>query len=82
LTEGISLDLAARRVVMASMAYYGLDESLISDEEFDALCHRCADHWDDLSRQRKFALGSAEKIRTSGYHVRVSSIAENGAYHG
>ncbi|TCV62336.1 hypothetical protein EDE09_124101 [Neorhizobium sp. S3-V5DH] len=74
----IALDLAARRVVMASMAYYGLDESLLSDGEFDELCRFCADNWKDLSPERKFALGSPDKIRTSGFHVRVSTQAEHG----
>ncbi len=75
----ISLDLAARRVVMASMLYYGLDVSMMSDGEFDALCKRLSDNWKDLSPQRRFALGSAEKIRASGYHVRVSTIAQDAA---
>lgn len=74
----IPLDLAARRVVMASMAYYGLDETLMSDGEFDELSNYCADNWKDLSPQRRFALGSADKIRTSGFHVRVSTMAEEG----
>lgn len=73
----LDLDYAARQVIMASMAYYGLDEAILDDGLFDKLCVQCADHWQALTPQRKFALGSAEKIRTTGYHVRVSSLAES-----
>ncbi|WPM81348.1 hypothetical protein R5W60_06650 [Brucella pseudintermedia] len=72
----ISLDFAARKVIMASMLYYGLEESVLSDHEFDALSCRVADNWEELAPQRKFCLGSAASIRTSGFHVRVSTIAE------
>lgn len=69
------LDLAARRVAMASMAYYALDEALLSDGEFDELANLCADRWKDLTPERRFVLGSAEKIRTSGFHVRITTAA-------
>ncbi|WP_409063198.1 DNA ligase LigA-related protein [Brucella sp. 2716] len=58
------------------MLYYGLEESVLSDHEFDALCCRVADNWKDLTPQRRFCLGSASAIRSSGFHVRVSTIAE------
>jgi hypothetical protein len=58
------------------MAYYGLDEAIMSDGDFDKLCNFCADNWQDLHPDRKFALGTAEQIRTSGFHVRVSFVAE------
>ncbi len=64
---------------MASMLYYGLDESVIPDSEFDDMCNRVADNWKDLSKQRQVCLGSPDKIRTSGFHVRVTTLAEHGA---
>ncbi|MGN6548395.1 MAG: DNA ligase LigA-related protein [Pararhizobium sp.] len=75
----LSLDLTARRVVMASMIYYSLDEAVLSDGAFDAYCKRCATEWKALHPDRQFALGSAAKIATSGFHVRVSSLCEAGA---
>ena len=70
-------DHAGIHVIRASMAYYGLDEGIVTDGEFDRLCNFVADHWDDLHPDRKYALGTAAKIRTSGFHVRVSTIAEH-----
>lgn len=77
----IDLDLAARRVAMASMAYYSLDEALLSDGEFDELANLCADRWKDLTPERRFVLVSAEKIRTSGFHVRITTAALWGTVH-
>lgn len=67
-------DLAARRVVVHSFLYYGLDTSLIEDSEFDNLCKIAADGWDQLDPARKKQLGSAAKIRTSGYHCKISRL--------
>lgn len=75
----ISLDLTARKVIMASMLYYGLDESLLPDGDFDDYCKRLVDEWDNLDRQRKFCLGTPEQLAASGFHIRVSMAAEMGA---
>lgn len=72
----ISLDFAARKVIMASMLYYGLEESVLSDHVYDGLCERVAREWDDLTPQRRFSLRSSEEIRATGYRVRISTLAE------
>lgn len=73
------LDLTARRVIMSSMLYYGLDTPILSDATFDAYCKTLADRWDDLLIIRQFCLGSPDEIRSSGMHVKVTSAAEEGA---
>lgn len=75
----ISLDLAARRVIMSSMLYYGLDKPVLSDAEFDDLCRRVADNWNMLSEQRRICLGSPDEIRTTGVHVKITTQAEGAA---
>lgn len=74
------LDLWARQAVVASLLYYRHDHSFMSDETFDAMCKRIADAWDQLSPIRKFMLGSAGEIRSSGFGVKVTVAAENAAY--
>ncbi|MGX9944815.1 DNA ligase LigA-related protein [Bradyrhizobium denitrificans] len=74
------LDLWARQAVIASLLYYRHDHSFMSDGDFDKLCQRIADAWDDLSQVRKFMLGSPGEIRSSGFHVKVTVAAENAAY--
>lgn len=64
---------------MASFLYYSLDKSIIPDSEFDAMCKRLSDNWDDLDRLRQWQLGSAKEIRASGYHVKVTHATIGGA---
>ena len=51
---------------------------MMPDTEFDLLCKRCIDEWDDLHPHRQFALGSKDELSASGYHVRCSTAAESG----
>lgn len=77
--RGPSLDLQARQVVMASYLYYRQSVSIMSDHEFDAMCQRLADHWDELDEFRQWQLGSKREIRASGFHTKVTVIAESAA---
>jgi hypothetical protein len=74
------LDLAARRVAIASYLYYRLDVSMMPDHEFDAMCQEVADHWDRLSPLRQFMLGSPAEISASGYHVKMTDMAVSSAH--
>jgi hypothetical protein len=47
-----SLDLCARQIVVASYLYYRHDVSMMSDGEFDKMCQRVADNWDQLDPVR------------------------------
>lgn len=47
----------------------------MGDHEFDALCLYAADHWDELEPIRRWQLGSADAIRASGSHCRVTTYA-------
>jgi hypothetical protein len=77
---GPSLDLCARQIVVASLLYYRHDHSFMTDETFDLMCRRVAGAWNGLDPVRQFMLGSPGAIRASGYHVKVTHAAENGAY--
>jgi hypothetical protein len=74
------LDLAARRVAIASYLYYRHDTSMMSDSDFDQLCNQVADNWELLSPLRRFMLGSPEEIRASGYHVLMTDHAISSAH--
>lgn len=71
----MSLDLAARQVVVASVCYYGLDLNVMDDAEYDALAARLAAEWDSLDPIRKWMLGSAREIAASGFHVNATGAA-------
>lgn len=72
--QGLSTEAVARKAICASIAYYGLDESLVPDHTFDAWCQRLHDEWDDLSRVTQWKLGDPHSISASGFHIRVSTL--------
>lgn len=74
-----SLDLCARKVIMSAMLYYSLDAPVLSDQEFDAMCKRCIDNWEDLSPLRQFQLGSPEELATTAYQVKITHAGVHGA---
>lgn len=82
-----SIDLKARQVIMASWLYYEKDISLISDAEFDALCKEVATEleWFDAMGEceidpvRRLQLGTAEDLKASGFHIKVTQLSVAGA---
>ena len=65
-------DQCARWVLMTAHLYYDRGESLISDEEFDALCRRVASAWGELHPTRQEQLGSPEDILATAHHVKLT----------
>jgi len=76
-----SLDRCARLVIMASYFYYRHDVNMMTDDEFDTHCRRLARNFHLLSDGRQFFLGDAESIRSSGYHVLISVLAQDACLH-
>ena len=74
-----SLDLTARKVVMASLLYYGLDETIVPDPEFDAWCIKLYRLWFRLDPFRQWQLGTRDQIKATGFHVKVTHAAVGGA---
>ncbi|MBT1154431.1 hypothetical protein J1C56_02380 [Aminobacter anthyllidis] len=64
---------------MASMLYYGLAETTVSDGEFDEWCKRLAAEWDDLEPIRQWQLGSPAEIAASGFQIKVTTAAAEAA---
>lgn len=77
--KGVALDLLARRVLMASVIYYGLGQSVVPDDVFDKWCRRLAKRFDKLDRYRQWQLGSAEEIKASSFHVKITNATLGGA---
>ena len=76
----LSPDLAARCVIVAAYLYYVLDCPIRDDAEYDRLSQYVADNWDQLSEDRKWALESAEAIRSTGHHIKFPQAAVFAAY--
>ena len=77
--ELLDPDYVARKIIVHAFLYYVLDAPVISDHEYDRYCCHVADNWDDLHPDRQWALGSPRDIRSTGYHVKFSSMAVGAA---
>lgn len=76
----MSPDLAARKVIVAAYCYYVLDEPVMDDAEYDRLSRYVARHWDELDRDRQWALDTPEAIASSGAHIYFAVIAVDAAH--
>lgn len=65
------LEQKARKVIISSAAYYGLDVSIYKDIEFDLWCRDLHDGWEELCENTQWKLGGASLIRASGFHVNL-----------
>ena len=72
-------DLAGRWVIMLSHLYYDRAVSIIPDFEFDRLCRYVSDHFDEISPVVQWQLGSAEAIKSSGFHVKITCMGASSA---
>ena len=77
----MTTDLAARKILVAAYIYYVLDDNIMSDDEYDKLSIYVADHWDELSEARQWALGDAESTRASGSHFKFTMATVGSAYY-
>ena len=77
--EGITPNLAARRVLMSAYLYYELASPVLSDAEYDDLARLVSDRWDDLTPMLQWQLGSKEAIRSSGHQVHLTQMTCGGA---
>jgi len=68
-----SINLVARRTVIASIAYYGLDTPVMTDAIYDEYSKRLAAEWDDLPPLLKWKLGdSPEAVSASGFQMKCT----------
>lgn len=70
--------------LMASYAYYVLDESLLTDEEYDKLCKDLYDKWDTIQHQDKdrvereaLRAGTGYQMTAGDYSSRVKGAADH-----
>lgn len=55
--------------LMASYAYYEMDDPIIDDATYDWLGRSIADAWDTIEHPHKDLLGGPEAVRHTGHHI-------------
>ena len=53
-----------------SYLYYEKDVSLISDEEYDSLCKKLYDNWDEVVHYHKHLIDKEALLSGTGYHLK------------
>lgn len=67
-----SADLIARKVLMSAVLYYGLDQPLVSDGQYDEWCKIVSRHWSSLHQDRQWQMRSPDDVLTSGFDFRIT----------
>jgi hypothetical protein len=65
------------RYLMASYAYYVLDQSLMFDHEFDSLCIALRDNWDRVTHKLKYLTDLDALQSQTGFHIDPRSYPES-----
>lgn len=81
LTPGGKLDLAARRILMSAFLYYRYNDPVLDDGRYDKLSQIVADNFTLLRPALQWQMESAEAIRASGYHCKITWATIGGAAH-
>jgi hypothetical protein len=80
-------DLKARRLLMSAHLYYDRDSPVLSDADYEALSDAVAHELEiaeltgesDIDPVRLAQLGSADQVRSSGFHLRLTQATVGGA---
>lgn len=75
------IDHAARKLIVAAIAYYRFDHPIMPDYEYDRIAAIIASNWDYLSPLFKETLGGPDDIRATGYHFLASQAAYHATLH-
>lgn len=73
------LDFIVRRVIMSAWLYYECNVNVVSDGQYDEWSNIVADNWDRVDPFRKKQMGSPDEIRSSGSHIKHTSLSTDGA---
>ena len=61
--NNISINRLVPIYLMSSYLYYELDKSVLTDSQFDYLCKKILDNWDNINRDAEFPPGMSSATR-------------------
>ena len=77
--SNISLNRLVPIYLMSSYLYYELDDSVLSDTQFDYLCKKLYDNWDKVEHMHKPLIDKANLKAGSGYGIQYTNMIIGGA---
>ena len=75
----MTVNHAARQIIMSAYLYYRCDTNVIDDGEYDKLSLFVAENWDKLDPQLQWQLVDPDAIRATGSGILITQMGMNAA---
>ena len=75
----VTVNFAARQIIMSAYLYYRCDTNVIDDGEYDKLSLFVAENWDKLDPQLQWQLVDPDAIRATGSGILITQMGVSAA---
>ena len=65
--------------LMYSYLYYEKNKSIVTDDEYDMICKRLYDEWNDVEHYHKHLVDRDSLLAGTGYHIQFNERIKGGA---
>ncbi len=67
--------------LMLSYLYYEENESIVDDIEYDTICKRLYNEWDNIEHHHKHLVDRSSLAAGTGYHMKYNGRIKHAAIH-
>ena len=75
--NNISINRLVPIYLMSSYLYYELDKSVLTDSQFDYLCKKILDNWDNINHMHKHLIDKNNLKAGSGYGLEYTNLIKS-----
>jgi hypothetical protein len=62
--------------LMSCFLYYKKNTNVLSDQEFDQLCHQLIDQWDNIEHPHKKFINKGDLVAQTGFNLKYPKIVQ------
>ncbi len=66
---------------MSSYLYYEKDKSILSDADYDSMCKRMYEEWDNIKHMHKNKINKKDLLAGTGYRMHFTNLIKDAADH-
>lgn len=77
--QQISIHRLVPYYIMSSYLYYVKDKQVLDDTDYDALCKRLLENWDDVKHPHKRRIRKGWLVAGTGYTMRYTNMMKSAA---
>ena len=74
LIENLSINRLVPYYLMSSYLYYKEDRQVLTDDEYDALCKRLLNEWDNVQHMHKYLITKQDLKAGTGYAIKYTNM--------